>query len=58
MPSVASDPIEATKQFAREFRTRFGVDGPQFYNGSLGDALREALLCRARDVVLKNCFKD
>ncbi|CAD5111735.1 DgyrCDS1017 [Dimorphilus gyrociliatus] len=49
LPAVATDPVAATEQFAQEFRNRFGSDGPLFYNGSLGDALKEALLCRARD---------
>jgi len=36
---------------------RYGDVHPVFYIGSLDDALREALQCKARDVSLSNSFQ-
>jgi len=39
------------------FHCRYGEVHPVFYIGSLDDALRDALLCKARDVSL-NLFVE
>lgn len=49
MPEQADDQMAATEHFCQEFASRYGETHPVFYIGSLDDALREALHCKARD---------
>ncbi|XP_021377246.1 FAS-associated factor 1-like [Mizuhopecten yessoensis] len=49
MPDTVGDQTEALEHFTREFRERYGETHPVFFVGSLEGAIKESLLCRAKD---------
>ncbi|CAG5134193.1 unnamed protein product [Candidula unifasciata] len=49
MPEGIDDDREALEHFTKEFKKRYGDCHPQFYIGSLDDAIRESLMVRAAD---------
>ncbi|ESO10232.1 hypothetical protein HELRODRAFT_168118 [Helobdella robusta] len=49
MPENSTDQVAATESFSNEFQNRYGEPHPIFYIGSLDDAVRDSLLCKARE---------
>lgn len=49
MPPNCEDQLVAAESFSHEFASRFGECHPVFYIGSLDDAIRDSLQCKARD---------
>ncbi|KAH3697404.1 FAS-associated factor 1-like [Dreissena polymorpha] len=49
IPETVKDETEALEHFTREFRDRYGECHPVFYVGSLDNAIRDALLCSAKE---------
>ncbi|KAK3580967.1 hypothetical protein CHS0354_006994 [Potamilus streckersoni] len=49
MPESVNDEMEALEHFTREFRERYGECHPVFYVGSLDNAIKDSLSCKAKD---------
>ncbi|KAL4236818.1 pre-rRNA processing and 40S ribosomal subunit assembly [Mactra antiquata] len=49
MPDFVKDETEALEHFTREFRERYGECHPVFYVGPLDNAIRDALVCSAKE---------
>ncbi|KAL5022519.1 hypothetical protein ScPMuIL_001674 [Solemya velum] len=49
IPESVDDEMEALEHFTNEFGARYGECHPVFYVGSLNDAIRDALMVKARE---------
>lgn len=54
MPEGVQDEAVAAIHFAEGFAQRYGPCHPMFFQGSLDDAMKEAVIQPARDVYLFN----
>lgn len=56
VPNNVTDEVAGTIQFAENFIARYGPFYPEFYQGSLDDAVTEAFFRPAKDVLFCKLF--